>query len=143
MKILSKVLIAMLAATSLLVAAAPLKYERAGVFNPGLGKNVDLHYEFFDAESPDGLGFKVVEQYYMDDCIRGFIKLELIPDPDAVLYKVLPGFGCEAYGIGFTKDLKKGWHLFPSKTTGKYPTGAFLLNWAETNNKQPSFVLSE
>lgn len=143
MKIWNKVLISMLAVTSLLAVAAPKKYERANVFNPGLGKNVDLHYEFFDADSSDGMGFKVVEQYYMDGCTRGFIKIELIPDPDAVLYKVAPGFGCEAYGIGFTKDLKKGWHLTPSKTSGKYPTGAFLLNWAETNNKKPSFVLIE
>lgn len=135
---------AILACMALPALSAPTdtvrKYERAGVYNPDLGKPVDLHYVF--TESPD-LGFKVDEQYYMDGCVRGFVKLEKIPDPDANLFKVLPGFGCEAYGIGFTLDYKKGWTLLPSKTTGKYPTGAFLLNWAETNNKKPAFVLDE
>lgn len=143
MKTLSKCLIALLAASSLVAVAAPRKYERANVFNPGLAKNVDLHYEFADADLPDSLGFKVVEQYYMDGCNRGFIKMERIADPDAHLFKVIPNFGCDAYGIGFTLDFKKGWFLIPNKTSGKYPTGAFLLNWAEVNKKTPSFVLSE
>lgn len=64
-------------------------------------------------------------------------------DPDAHLFKVLPSFGSDAYGIGFTLDFKKGWFLTPCKTSEKYPAGAFLLNWAEVNKKTPSFVLSE
>lgn len=144
MKFSKLLLTAALVCTTLSAISAPAdvrKYERAGVYNPDLGKNVDLHYDF--TEAADALGFKVVEQHLMDACVQGFVKVEKIPDPDANLYKVLPGFGCEAYGIGFTLDNKKGWLLSPSKTSGKYPTGAFLLKWASDNNKKPAFVLME
>lgn len=123
------------------VAQETRSYLRTGVFNPGLNRNFDLHYDLIELDGK--FTMRVKEQELMNSCSTGTTKMEKVPDLEAHIFIADTYFGCPAYGIGFSLDYKKGWLLSPSKTTGKYPTGAFLMKWVEEGNRIPAFVLVE
>lgn len=142
-KYLFKTFIAAVLVTSscALLAQDTRTYLRKNVLHTGENRHYDLHYVLTESEGRFTLRAK--EQELMNSCSRGTTKMEKVPDTDAHIFIADTYFGCPAYGIGFSLDFKSGWLLSPSKTTGKYPTGAFLMKWVADGNKTPSYVLLE
>ena len=112
-------------------------YIKKGVLHTG------NNLKYVLTESDGKFTIRAKEQELMDSCSRGTQKLEKVPDPNAHIFIVDTYFGCTAYGIGFSLDFKNGWMLRPSKTTGKYPTGEFLMKWVADGNRTPAFELIE
>ena len=142
-KILFRAIAIIALATPVFASAAEESrtYLRKDVLHTGNNLRYDLHYVL--AETDGKFTLRATEQDLMDSCSKGTIKMEKVPDSDAHIYVADTRFGCSGYGIGFSLDYKKGWLLSPSKTTGKYPTGAFLMKWVEDGNRIPAFMLVE
>ena len=114
-------------------------YIKKGVLHTGNNIRYDLHYVL--TETDGKFTIRAKEQELMDSCSRGTTKMEKVPDSDAHIFIADTHFGCPAYGIGFSLDFKNGWTLLPSKSTGKYPTGDFLMKWVSDGNKTPTYTL--
>lgn len=72
----------------------------------------------------------------MNTCEKGVIKGEFIEDELARIIKFTPSISyCPIFGIGFDKEMTKGWHL--NSKDGKLPTGARLFQWAKDGNVPP------
>lgn len=122
------------------LAAEPVvqKFKRLKVYHPASNSNVDLTY-VLKTDDKGAITLEILEHYYMESCLKGVIKGEEVADDMATIFRFTPRLGyCEKFGIGFNKEMTKGWRL--NEKDGKLPTGKRLFQWVADRNEAPMLV---